>query len=452
MPARAGTVGSLLLVVVLLFSPTVPRADDLGGVLQRLNVGVSGVRSCASATAGATRFREALSTAATCATDRALAGMLGAAVSLAEAQGQAWFGERFHVDNQMRTAFSGSAGELSGELDAVVPIQALSSSATDGDAERAFFLQAGVSRWRDGWGVRRNDVRHGVVRRFPAFGELKHGAFGLWAFAQQNLERGHERLVAGMDYAGRWGDGAFSYYLPATGWRPGRPGHEERVLEGMEFALRIDATDTIGVRAATSRWAEADGSAGWRTRTRLGLEWRPHPWLRFGGNWNGTDSSGDSADIRVAVAVPLGVNARDRPRWKGIGVAGGGTETDATALWRTVDSVGRMEVAERSAQAGGSGDGSTVSLEFLQGSADTGGTVRVGVALSSPALTDTRVQVWLVPGSGDNPAVPGEDFVDGTKEVLIAAGGSAAELAFELLDNPSLKTARSLSVKAAIVG
>ena len=63
------------------------------------------------------------------------------------------------------------------------------------------------------------------------------GVVGVSAWLQENLERGHQRVMAGLDYAGRWGSGSFSYFLPATEWRRARPGYEERAVEGMELGL-----------------------------------------------------------------------------------------------------------------------------------------------------------------------------------------------------------------------
>ena len=53
-----------------------------------------------------------------------------------------------------------------------------------------------------------------------------------------------------------------------------------------------------------------------------------------------------------------------------------------------------------------------VTVRFLQPSTPTGGTVEVEVALSAPATTDVRLSVRLAPGSGDDPAVAGVDYVD----------------------------------------
>ena len=438
----------LALALLLASMPSSSLADGQGLIGDFLEPGAIRLQSCASSAQGATETDDALSAVAGCTADQALTDLFSGAIRLAEDQAQVFFGRNVRFDN--RTSFS-TGGGLSGDLDAVFPLPGLSFSASEGGTERAFFMQTGVTRWTDGWGVRHNDIRHGLVHRFALSDGLENGIFGTWAFVQQNLERGHERFVTGMDYAGRWGTGSLNYFKPTTSWRLGRPGYEERALEGMELDLWLDATDTIGLNAATGRWEKTDGSGSWTARSRLGFDWRPHPWLRFTGNWTGVGVGDEAMDIRAGITIPLGGSGRDRPRWQGIGLTGSGAAPSASDLWRSVDSVGRIEVAERAVSTIAGDSTATVVLRFLQNSVDTGGTVRVEVALSSPASTETRLEVRLVPGSGDNPAVPGQDYVDETVEVIIPAGESTAEATFQLLDNPSLQTAHSLSVTAVVV-
>ncbi len=417
------------------------NADDW--FVNRLNQGMSGWWTCASTAAGITEVEAAFLTAARCTADQTLASLLAATVRLAEDQGREVFGRHFHIDNRLGLSVDG--GGLHGEVDAVIPVQAFSSADHEADAGRALFMQSGVTRWTDNHGFRRNDLRHGLVQRFATFDGLDNGIFGLWVFYQQSLERGHERYVTGMDYAGRWGAGSLSYFAPTTDWLPGRPGYEERALEGMEVDLRFNATSTITLNAATGRWEAADGSGGWETRSRLGFDWRPHPWLRLGSNWADSGSGGDTVALRAELIIPLGGAEIERSRWQGFGTAGG-TAQASPDVWRSVDTIGRIEVAERAVASVKRTSADAVTVRFLQDSVDTGGTVRVEVSLASPAAVDARFRIRLVPGSGDNPAVPGEDYVDETVEVTILAGETVTEASFRLLHNPSLESARSLSV------
>ena len=436
-----------IIAAFLALPPSAANADNW--FANRLNQGMSGLWGCASAATGATEAGAAFSTAARCTADQTLASLLDETARLAEDQGRAVFGEHFHIDNRLGLSVDG--GGLRGDFDAVVPLQSFSSTDDEADAGRALFMQSGVTRWTDDHGFRRNDMRHGLVNRFAVSDGLDDGIVGLWVFVQQNLERGHERFVTGMDYAGRWGTGSLNYFMPTTGWLPGRPGYEERALEGMELDLRFNATSTITLNAATGRWEARDGSGAWETRSRLGLDWSPHPWLRFGGSWADTGGGRDTMGLRAALSIPLGGAEPTRSRWQGLGIAGGGGALDTTDVWRTVDTVRRIEVAERTIPIVGSDPASEATVRFLQDSVDTGGTVHVEVVIAAPAKTDTPLQVRLVPGGGSDPAVPGEDYVDEAVDVTIDEGETGATASFRLLNNPDLQSPRSLSVTVTAV-
>ena len=444
LPSLRRMTGALVVApfLALVSSPAV--ADRLDSLLDRLGAGMFGLQACTSSAAGATESEEAFSGVAGCATNRVLGELLGETMALTEQQGQALFGENFRVVN--RLGFSAFGQGMRGDFDAVLPLNALSSVTVEGDIERALFVQSGLTRWTDGHGFRRNDMRHGLVYRFVASDGPGDGIFGTWSFVQHNLERGHERLVAGVDYAGGWGSGALNYFHPLTDWLPGRPGYEERAIAGVEFDLRLDATDTIALNAAVGRWEALDGSGDLTTRTRLGMEWRPHPWLSFGSDWSTSGAGKDDMALRAAVVIPLGGGSRELPRWRGLGLAGSGAIPDASDIWRPIETVGPIEVAERTVPILNSNPAQEATVRFLQDSVDTGGTVQVEVTLSSPASNKTGLAVRLVPGGGDNPAVPGEDFVDETMEIVIPQGETIAVASFRLLHNPFLQSARSLSV------
>ncbi len=447
--AWTGLLRALLAVPFLACVPSQSAARDIDRFLDRLILDAAGFQTCGSAAAGTSAIREAVSAVSGCAADRVLAGVLVESVRVAEDHGQGLFGENFHIDSRLRPTPGGTG--IDGDLDAVFPLRALALATPESQVERALFLQSGMTRWTDHHGFRRNDVRHGLVHRFAAPDGPVQGIFGAWAFVQQNLERGHERFVAGVDYSGRWGITSLNYFIPSTGWLPGRAGFEERALEGLELDFRFDATNTISLNAVASRWEDRDGQGEWSTRARLGFEWRPHPWLGFGGSWTGIGTVDEGAGVRAAVAIPLGGAGQHLRRWQGIGLASPGLEPDASSLWRAVGNVGRIEIAERSVPVAETSVSGELSIRFLQDSVDTGGTVRIEVALASPVSTETRLNVRLVPGSGENPAVPGEDYVDETVNVIIPSGKTSAVATFRLLDNPLLQTTRSLSVAVSTV-
>ena len=66
--------------------------------------------------------------------------------------------------------------------------------------------------------------------------------------------------------------------------------------------------------------------------------------------------------------------------------------------------------------------------------------------MSLPAVTsrDLDLVVTLGPGTGDNPAVPGVDYIDEPIPVTIRAGTSSTVVTIQLPLNAALNEARSL--------
>ena len=385
-----------------------------------------------------------------CAGNRMGGLLLDEAVRFMSEQGQAAFGENFRLVHRMSWSPFGSG--LAGELDMVVPLATVGAARVDADADAldgsAFFLQHGMTRWTDKRGARRNDMRLGTAYRFTLPSFSSKDVFGASALVQQNVEWGHQRLVFGTDYAGRWGGAALHHYIPTTDWRSGRLGYEERAVGGTEFSLRFDVTSTVTLDSALGRW-ERDDTGRSAVDGRIGLGWRPHPYLRFDAS-AGFGHQADSGAFRLSLNLPFG-GSRKTPDWEGIG-AFGVTDTRSDAdMWRPVENVGQIRTIERTAQRNVQ-QGDDVSVRFIQSSASSGDEVEVEVSLSAAASEDVRLIVRLVPGSGDNPAVPGEDYVDEPATVTIREGATSERVTFQLLANPGLSTERTLSVDVTRAG
>ena len=366
-------------------------------------------------------------------------------------QGQGVFGEHFSLVHRMSWSPLGQG--LAGELDAVIPLAFRGGVHTGADADvlhgSAMFLQQGVTRWTDAHGFRRHDVRLGTAWRFTLPHYAGADVVGATALVQENVERGHQRFVLGTDYAGRWGHASLQHYLPTTEWRPGRSGYEERAVGGTELSVRFDLTTTVALDTAMGRW-ERDDAGRSALDGRLGLGWKPHPYLRLDARTGIGPGAGGGA-FMLSLNVPFG-GPRQRARWEGLGTfALVGGNTTAGDLFRPMENVGRIRTIERVAPAEVvSADG--VTVRFLQSSAASGGTVEVEVALSAPATEDVRLSVRLAPGSGDSPAVAGVDYVDEPALVTIARGATSGRATFRLLENPDLATNRTLSVTVARAG
>ena len=396
---------------------------------------LSGARACQSV------LEDGLSEGSACMAGWTLNHLLlDAASHFATSQGQALFGEHFRIVNTM--SFSSTVGTVSGGLDVVLPLASSTLPGGAPSATGALFLQQGLARWVDEDGLDRNDFRLGLVRRFDLSDEdAALGILGVSAFVQQSREFRHTRLVAGTDYAGKWGRGSLNLFIPTTGWKVARAGYEERALGGFELGLKLDLTTTLSMRTAIGRWEKEDGLGGWSTNGRMAVGWLPHPWVDFGVAWNGLDALGDDKVVRVGFAVPLGAT-RTPPRWEGLGLAAGGPGPSALDPWSPVENIGAIQLARRSTDSDQLVSGATV--RFLQDSANTGDQIDVEVSLASATPTDLDLVVTLAPGTGDNPAVPGVDFVDAPIPVTVPAGASSAVVTVQLPLNSELDEARSV--------
>lgn len=387
-----------------------------------------------------------------CIGDRMAGALIADATRLMFEQGRETFGENFRLVHQMTWSPFGSG--LAGELDMVIPLAATGAAHEAADSNvlhgSALFLQHGVTRWTDKHGLRHNDLRLGTAFRFtlPSFVDENVFVLGVSALVQENVERGHQRVVFGTDYVGRWGQAALHHYIPTTNWRRGRSaGYEERAIGGTELSLRLDATSTLSFDTSLGRW-ERDASGRSTVDGRLGIGWRPHPYLRLDAG-TGIGPDADSGSFLVSINLPFG-GPRETPRWEGLGTFGMAGKQRGPDIWRPVENVGRIRTVERRAAQEARMGG--VSARFLQSSATSGGEVEVEVSLSAPATEDVRVTVRLVPGGGDNPAVPGVDYVDEPVTVTISEGDTSRRVAFQLLANPDLDTDRTLDVEAAYAG
>ena len=386
-----------------------------------------------------------------CVAGRAFNLMLDKATHLVNETARENIGNHFHVANKLN--YSPSDNSVKGDLDVVVPLSFQSSTPTGanrtGLRQGSWFVQHGVTTWKDEQSFRRNDLRLGMVRRKLLDSRFGTGIVGVSAFVQQNAERGHRRLVTSIDYAGKWGKGFFNSFQPLTNWKAGRRGFDERPAEGMEIGVRFDATTTIAVETAYTRWEDKKRRGVWNSGGRIGFNWRPHTWLTVGANYSEHSRSDDASSFVISFMRPLGGGGRqETPRWSGFGEPAGGSVPKVSDLWRAVEDIGRIRMVEREASdENGLTEIEGVEVQFLQNSVVSGNEVLLEVTIPTPLAKDTRLVLRLVPGTGSNPAVPGEDFTDEPIDVLLSAGETSIVVAIPLLFNNNMKNARSLDVR-----
>ena len=454
-PKRRVECPSRIIVLVLLFTLGFLPANNA----YSQSIGSTGLLSGALACGNA--LEQGVSSGYRCFMEQMVNGiLLDQTTQYANAYGKRLFGEHFSFVNRM--TYSQMGGGFSGEVDTVVPLAALAGFAGFGGMEAdtesgALFFQQGVTSWTDSQGLRRYDMRYGVVRRFNVSEEPGVNVFGLSSFFQQNMEYGHGRLVSGFDYNGVWGRSTFNYFLPTTGWRDSRSrsGYEERALAGMELSMQLQPTSTLGVETALTRWEARDGAGRWETGARMGFSWQPHAWVKIRAAWDGIGTSTPNPSASAFLTFPLG-SRKPAPSWQGLGRVGGMAQNySAMDIWSPIENIGQIRVAERELQMPphlGDGVPRDLTVRFLQDSASSGTAVKVEVAISAPANEDIRLLVQLVPGEGDNPAVPGEDYLDEPVEVTISQGTSSSVATLQLLRNDTMTETRSLGVNVSQVG
>ena len=443
---------AFILAPALAVAPPILAASPLDRMLNGSGLDALNLETCTPQVDS--ELHQALSTITGCVANGAASSLLDEFFTNLDVRGKNLFGNNFHIDNDAHLPMSG--GGLIGDLDAVVPVHSyFSNSGVGPDPSRSYFLQSGLSRWTDAHGHDRNDMRLGLVHRFTLTGGLDRDVVGVSAFLQESLEVGHQRFVAGVDYAGLWGRGSLTYFMPTTSWRRGRSGYEERALEGLDLGLRLEPTTTIALNGRLGRWEAKDGSSTWAMRGRIGVTWRPHSWIRLATELTSIGTSQEGVEIQAAIAIPIGGGPENRARWQGLGKRqglglNGQADSDIASLWRSVDAVGPIEFAERRSTYITGQVVSDATVRFLQDSAGSGSEIRMVVTLANPVSDDTLFVVRLIPGTGENAAVPGEDFVDAPIDVVIGAGETAGSASIELLHNPDLDDDRSLSALVTV--
>ena len=433
-------------------------AQDLSSYTQSLT-------SCIANLDGVAAAEQAFDRASVCAIDNTAQFIFDRSADYFGQRGKQLFGQGFHIQQSLQ--YSAAAGDkVRGDLDAVIPLRM--GVAADSLPSGALFLQNGISRWTDQHGFDRSDTRVGLVRRFQADNA---NLFGISAALQQNLERGHERRVFGLDYVGRFGKGYVNHYAAQTDWLAGRNGFQERAIGGKEiappcclfsasgFQERAIGGKEIGVSLAPTTAIKLDLSVGdWDSQTEIGesvirnrvaVAWQPHPYWRFSGDYSDGNQVDAHKSMRIAFVKPLGKH-RAKAQWVGFGVARN-EEVQSDDMWRTVASENRIEVVERKVPAREvrSGD---VALHFLQDKAATGTTIRIQASVAAPAANELRVLVQLSPGGGENPAVAGEDFPVAPIVIVIAQGSTAGVVQVAIPINPEIKSERRLRAEIIKVG
>ena len=401
--------------------------------------------------------------AAACAIDRTVLPM---ALNLMEASGKKAFGNHFSITNNLSYM---SGQQLQGNVDIVMPLASGGNgflsllSFGNGKDGSALFLQQGTTFWTDNDGLKRHDMRLGLVSRFQPLA-TRDDVFGISLFQQHNLEYGHSRIVSSLDWvAGSSSSFAFNYYLPTTGWRATVPGYEEQALAGMEVSGNFELPLSLKLTGAMGQW-NVPGEAIQSRSSRVGMTWTYNPWVSFTTNWRESqieDSGSRGFSVGAQLSFPFGGKSDLVPESLSTLLTYAGRrfadDTGQTGLqlqnqaWRPVEQTGQILSVRRAVTpvetAETAGDTAGIRLEFLQGTASSGAEIKIKVSLSEPASEDRQYWLHLQPGEGNNPAVAGQDFSSEPIVVLINRGERERIVTVALLRNTAIRTPRSLGVR-----
>ena len=437
-PGTLSLAGSATLVAMFIASLSAAQAGPAERLWEDLQLQAVG---CGTAGDGS------MSTGARCLFGNSLNFLLEESMRLAGEYGGKAFGQRFQVVGKPAFAPASGGTGSAADLDVVVPFAGAEPSVAEKPSGSALFLQQGVTHWQDGLGTPRNDLRYGLVYRFRVSDRPDADILGLSVLQLHNAERQHRVLVSGIDYSGRWGSGSLRHFMPTTGWRSNRRGPEERALGGTEFSTRLDLTSTLDMNATGYRRESGNGSGRRNEGVRMGFAWRPHPWLQLGAGYDRYSGGDGAVAFRIGFRMPLGSPSKP-PLWEGLGVAAGGSAPGDSELWRPVEGDSRILTATRESVSDLVNE---AEVRFLQDTVESGDSILLEVVLPSVAPEDIRVEVRLVPGSGANPAVPGEDFVDEPVALTIPAGATGGTVTIQLLRNGDQQENRSLGASVSLV-
>ena len=365
------------------------------------------------------------------------------------------------IKNEMRFV---SGDGLVGDLDAVIPLAGFSAGKADG-ANYALFLQSGITRWSDS-SIVRDDVRFGGVLRFYV-SDNKASALGLISFFQTNLNAGHQRVVLGADYIGKLGGSTFSYYYPVSDWKQGAHNtiqdidYQERPMEGMEFKANLNLTSTMKLEGNVSQWQSDNFGANHSlVQAGVGMDWQPHRFLNFKAEWQHIERDDLISKQGITTEQPVTFSARIKlPLQAGkihatpkdfalanLEPFGEMSLSNGVAdIWQAADVEGKIRYSKRGSAPSAVSKGN-VSVIFENTQASTGGQFVLVASTPHQANRDYQVSIRLQ-GTGANPAIAGEDFVDEVYTITIKKGQDSGKTAVRILDNPNIKQKRSIAIK-----
>ncbi|MCY4031265.1 MAG: inverse autotransporter beta domain-containing protein, partial [Hyphomicrobiales bacterium] len=259
--------------------------------------------------------------------------------------GVALLEEQFRLDSSVSWVWD---QDVRGEIDAVIPVWGKWHSDGTGSA---FFMQPGAVLWNGIEGASRIDTNLGLVVRSYLDPDT---AVGGSVFFDYDLERGHNRLGAGLDVQSGIVHAGVNYYHPLGGWRKGRSvfldgaalSYEEQAQRGVDFRLGFRLLNRVYLDGAIGVWRfegeREEVKSDWHSSYEISGRLRVYPGLFLEGGYESHDEK-DSLGGRWNAGLTLSLLL---PGLKGVEGSREGSRAKPN-LWRLVEREKRILYEER---------------------------------------------------------------------------------------------------------
>ncbi len=259
--------------------------------------------------------------------------------------GVALLEEQFRLDSSVSWVWD---QDVRGEIDAVIPVWGKWHSDGTGSA---FFMQPGAVLWNGIEGASRIDTNLGLVVRSYLDPDT---AVGGSVFFDYDLERGHNRLGAGLDVQSGIVHAGVNYYHPLGGWRKGRSvfldgaalSYEEQAQRGVDFRLGFRLLNRVYLDGAIGVWRfegeREEVKSDWHSSYEVSGRLRVYPGLFLEGGYESHDEK-DSLGGRWNAGLTLSLLL---PGLKGVEGSREGSRAKPN-LWRLVEREKRILYEER---------------------------------------------------------------------------------------------------------
>ena len=295
------------------------------------------------------------------------------------------------------------------------------------------FLQQGITFWEGGNDELRSDSNTGLVYRSHV---SRDWILGGSLFFDYNFQHGHSRLSVGVDAQSKNFYGGLNYYFAPLDkeWRRGRPGYEERVLEGLDLHWSF-TWEELRLSGAFGTWSFDGEGPSRRQSASVSAGYMVYPGVFLEIGYEHHDNRSVDEDWNVGLAFQYSL-----PEMNGAGGSiGSGRVPD---LWRIVDRERRILYEERLARPRVS-----ATLAATPNRVEEGDSVTVQVVLGEALEED----VFFSVAAASSSTVGADDYDPLPSRMMIPAGAMSAEETFGTVDDGNSEPAENLDLELRVL-